>query len=316
MCAHPVGLAILQHPPVIKVLMNPGMCDEERGTMSTGDMMEEEANSTVFASDRAMVALSRRILVAHYEERDIDAMMRLMADDLTWIGPLDFQSARSAAEMRALVEPEYGTRIQIIDEHWGVRRVAGACVVIARYGAIVSGTGREDTEFRQSATFMWALTPDGPRIVHLHMSNSYDVPPRGERLSVPGEDGVGYVMESLVSVDEVDFKRISFNLALGGVRYLAEDSILCLDASEEGCIVVHDDGSFTEQDRLAKVEERMPSRFVRTHRRHIVNSSRVTGVHRFAVELDDGSERPIAERRYIDIVEALEHAAARSLRRS
>lgn len=283
--------------------------------MSMGDTMEEEANSTVWSSDRAMAALSRRILVAHYEERDIDAMMRLMADDLTWIGPLEFQTARSAADMRALVEPEYGTRIQIVDEHWGVRQVAGARVVVARFGAVVSGTEREDTNFRQSATFVWGLTPEGPRVVHLHLSNSYDVPPRGDRLSVPGEDGVSYVMESLVSGDEIDFQRISFNLASGGVRYLAEDGILFLEASEEGCVIVHDGGSFVDRDRLAKVEERLTGRFVRTHRRCVVNAQRVTGVHRFAVELDDGSECPIAERRYIDVVESLERAAAHSLRR-
>lgn len=282
--------------------------------MRTGDMLEKEASSTVWSSDRAMVALSRRILIAHYEERDVDAMMRLMADDLTWIGPLECQSARSATDMRALVEPEYGTRIQVVDEHWGVRQVAGARVVVARFGAIVSGTGREDTEFRQSATFVWGLTPDGPRVVHLHISNSYDVPPRSDRPSIPGEDGVSYVMESLANVDEADFERITFNVEHGGVRYLMEDSILCLDAAKDGCIVVYDGGSFVDRDCLSKVEQRLTKRFVRTHRQCVVNSLRVSGVRRFVAELDNGLERPIAERRFVDVVEGLEQAAACTLR--
>lgn len=264
-------------------------------------------------SGQAVVALSRKVLVDHYERRDIDALMRPMADDLTWIGPLENQHAHAAADMRAIIEPEYGIRVRLVDEQWGMRAVSGARVVVARYGLVADGTEVEDVIFRQAATFVWALSPSGPCVVHLHLSNAYDVPPRVDAPFVPGEDGIAYTIDAVSPPPPVRV-RIRFETPDGHVRFVSEDRILSLRAEGRGIAVAHDEGLLTADGSLSQVEGRLPSWFVRTHRGCIVNARRAVALRRFAVAMDDGSECPVAERRYLEVAEALEAAAERPLR--
>ena len=49
--------------------------------------------------------------------RDIEAVVAPMDDYMTWISPLARQHARSVAEMRALVEPEYVNEVELVYEH-------------------------------------------------------------------------------------------------------------------------------------------------------------------------------------------------------
>lgn len=259
--------------------------------------------------NQTIVGLSREILVNHYERRDLDAVMRAMVDDLTWIGPMEGQHARSAADMLRIIEPEYGTRVSLVDEDWGVRTAGGARIVIGRYGAVAEGTDVEDVVFRQSATFVWVLTPRGPRVVHLHVSNSYDVPARVDQPFVPGEDGVAYAIDAVGPLATSKRQRIRFEVPDIEVCFVAEDRIVRLEAEERGSLVAYDGGILHCNERLAQLEERLPAWFVRTHRRCIANAHRAVGVRRFAVVMDDGSECPIAERRYLEIAEAVQQAA-------
>ena len=263
------------------------------------------AQQTGWPTDRAVLSLSRKVLVDHYVRRDIEAMMEPMDEAMTWVGPLACQHARSAAEMRALVEPEYGNAVELVDEHWGIRSVGAARVVMATYGAIVPDSPAADVVFRQTATFVWGLSAEGPRIVHLHLSNAYDVPARIERACKPGEDPVGYAVASVAASPDGRRSSIRFDEPGGLSRFVPEDSVLCLDAADEGCTVVCDGGPFAERERLSAIEGKLPPCFVRTHRSCIVNARRVESLWRYRVRLDDGRIRPIAERRYLEVAKAI-----------
>ena len=266
-------------------------------------------------SDRAVLALSRKVLTDHYVKRDIEAMMVPMDDSMTWVGPLACQHARSAAEMRALVEPEYWNAVELVDESWGIRSVGAARVVVASYGAVVPDSPVADVVFRQSATFVWGLSADGPRIVHLHLSNAYDVPARAERACRPGEDPIGYTVASVAASPAGRRASIRFDEPGGMSRFVPEDSILCLDAADEGCTVVCDEGFFSERERLSSIEGKLPPCFVRTHRSCIVNARRVESMWRYRAAFDDGQTRPVAERRYLEVMEAVERVAGHSVER-
>lgn len=263
--------------------------------------------------DRTIAAMSRQVLVDHYVNRDIVAVMRRMAPDMTWIGPLACQRTCSAEDMRHMLEPEYGTAAEMFDESWGVRDLPGARVAIGTYRARVPGSAAPELEFLQSATFVWAMTPAGPKVVHLHLSNAYDVPASLDRSAVPGEDAVGYVVDA-VALPAASHKRLAFDVPGAGARYVTEDRVLCLDATEVGSAVVWEGGEFPVRERLAAIEDRLPPSFVRVHRSCIVNAKRVAVLRRFEAVLDDGSSRPIAERRYLEVAEAVERAAGKPLR--
>lgn len=239
--------------------------------------------------------------------------MRFMAPDLTWVGPLSCQRTTTADDMRSMLEPEYDTPVEMFDESWGIRSMGDVRIVTGTFSARAPESHAADLAFLQTATFVWGMAPDGPLVVHLHLSNAYDIPSSLTRPAAPDEDGVEYVIDA-TAPPAVPRDRLRFEAPGGGVIYIAEDRILCLDAAENGCMVVCEGRSFSERDRLSHMENRLPVDFVQIHRSCIVNAKRVAAIRRFEVVLDDGSIRPVAERRYLEIVEAVEEVAGRMLR--
>lgn len=280
------------------------------------DPLKSDHGGYGWPDDRSMVALSRKVLVDHYERRDIDGVMRVMAEDLTWVGPLENQHAHRAVDMRAIIEPEYGIRVRMVDDEWVVRSLPSARVVVGRYGLVVDGTEVEELVFRQAATFVWIPAPAGPRVVHLHLSSAYDVPPRVDEPFSPGEDGIAYVIDAVTPPVTGKRSRIRFETDEGDVRFVAEDRIVRAEAQGRGSSVVFDEGAFHTHERLTQLEERLPEWFVRTHRSCLANARRIVSLRRFAAVMDDGSECPIAERRYLEVGEAVDRAAARSVPRA
>lgn len=274
-----------------------------------------ESGGAEWPEDQTIVCLSREVLANHYERRDLDAVVRAMVPDLTWVGPLDNMHARTAEGMRRIIEPEYGTRVRMVDEDWGIRTAGGARVVVGRYGLVADGTDAEEIVFRQAATFVWALTAAGPRVVHLHLSNSYDVPPRVEAPFEPGEDGISYTIDACAPPPAAGRRRVRFETPEGEVRFAPEDRIVSIASDGRGALVRTDEGRFRAAERLAQIEKRLPGWFVRTHRGCIANARRAASVRRFAVEMDDGSECPVAERRYLEVADAVDAAAERPLPR-
>ena len=288
--------------------------EEDAVNKKKGSEQPKSEQAVIWPSERAIVAMSKQMMVDHFENRDIDAVMRNVAQDMTWVGPLACQRARSAAEMRRIIEPEYGTPVKMHDDRWGIRAVGGTRVVVGTFNIAIPQNEGPDVVLLESVTFVWALSPAGkPLVVHLHVSSAYDVPARLDRPAAAGEDGVGYVLDS-VTTPVAPRTRIRFDVPGGEACFVAEDRILCLDAAGKGCTVVCDGHSFPERQRLVGVVERLPECFVQIHRSCIVNAKRVVAVRRFEVILDNMTTRPIADRRYLEVAEAVEAAAGRSLR--
>ena len=125
------------------------------------------------SKDRAVIELCRRSLVNHFVVRDMDAALAYMADDVEWLGPFSCQTASDKKTMEDILRPEYSIRLALADERWRARKRANTWIVSARYTLLVVSAGEERSmPFKQHATYVWAPTPDGPRIVHLHVSNA------------------------------------------------------------------------------------------------------------------------------------------------
>ena len=279
------------------------------------DVKPRTGGSGEWFDDQYIVYLSREVMVNHYERRDLDAVVRAMVPDLTWVGPFDNMHAHTAEDMRRIIEPEYGTRVRLVDEDWGIRVVEGARVVVGRFGLMAEGTEVEEIVFRQSATFVWTLTPAGPRVVHLHLSNSYDVPPRVDRPFEPGENGISYTIDASTPSVTAGRRRVRFETLEGEARFVPEDRIVALFTEGRGTLVVFDEGRFHANERLAQIEGRLPAWFVHAHRSCIANARRAAAIRRFALVMDDGSECPVSQHRYLDIADAVDRAAERALPR-
>lgn len=282
-------------------------------------MAKKTSNDKPRSSDkqtaRAVIEASRRCLVEHYEHRNINAVIDCMADDITWIGPMDCQHCRSAEAMRAILEPEYGTPVYLHDERWDARRVGDTWIASGLYAADVSDAeGSAAITFHQCATFVWAMTPRGLRVVHLHVSNAYDIPPRLNQPVALGEDAVVYSVESVkegLKEEGSKSRKIAFQNVMGTMNYLDPDEVRCLVVDGPQTVrVEHERGSFSVRGALSDLAKKLPAEFVRSHRSCIVNATHVVETARYRALLDDGSRCPIAEKRYREVVAAIDAAVA------
>ena len=147
------------------------------------------------SKDRAVIELCRRSLVNHFVVRDMDAALAYMADDVEWLGPFSCQTASDKKTMEDILRPEYSIRLALADERWRARKRANTWIVSARYTLlVVSAGGERSMPFKQHATYVWAPTPDGPRIVHLHVSNATDANPLLPSLD-PGQNAIEFLYE-------------------------------------------------------------------------------------------------------------------------
>lgn len=256
-------------------------------------------------TDQAMIMLSRRCLACHYEKRDMDGFMRYLAPDATWIGPLENQYAHTAADVERIVRPSYGTPVALEDDEWEMRILLDHCIVTGRYALVLREDGRERIRLRQSATFVWSLAGGAPSVIHLHVSNSYDVPSRLGRPFECGEDSVAYLLQSVVSPIP-QRRRLAF-ASDEGVRYVSEGSILYLKAEKKRCRVCCDDGAFLTRTGLTCVAASLSEEFLQVHRSYVVNARRVRDITRFEIRLDDGQVCPVSERRYGDVVASIQN---------
>lgn len=201
--------------------------------------------------------------------------------------------------------PEYGIRLALADERWRARKRAGTWIVSACYTLLVVSTdGERSIPFEQRATYVWAPTPDGPRIVHLHVSNTTDANTLLPSLDT-GKNAIEFLYEHFDDQGSGTGK-ISFRDIGGDLHVLHPNELHAVESEGPRCVVKHAHGEFTVRAALADIEEELPARdFLRLHRSCLVHRGRIVSIEGYRAKLDDGSEYPIAERRYRSVKQAL-----------
>ena len=249
----------------------------------------QEQAAEQLPKEHAIIKLSRQSLVNHFVTRNMDVALAHMTDDVEWLGPFACQTASSKKAMQDILRPEYGIRLALADERWRARKRAGTWIVSACYTLlVVSADGERSIPFEQRATYVWAPTPDGPRIVHLHVSNTTEF--LYEHFDDQGS-GTG---------------KISFRDIGGDLHVLHPNELHAVESEGPRCVVKHAHGEFTVRAALADIEEELPARdFLRLHRSCLVHRGRIVSIEGYRAKLDDGSEYPIAERRYRSVKQAL-----------
>ena len=255
------------------------------------------------SKDRAVIELCRRSLVNHFVVRDMDAALAYMADDVEWLGPFSCQTASDKKTMEDILRPEYSIRLALADERWRARKRANTWIVSARYTLlVVSAGGERSMPFKQHATYVRAPTPDGPRIVHLHVSNATDANPLLPSLD-PGQNAIEFLYEHF-DAQGSGAGKLSFRDTDGDVHVLHPNELYAIESDGPRCVIRHAHGKFAVRGALASLEKELPAKdFLRLHRSCLVHRGRIEDHQAL---LDDGSSYPIAERRSREIKQSFE----------
>lgn len=255
--------------------------------------------------ERAIIELSRQSLINHFVTRDMDVALAHMADDVEWLGPFACQTASSKKVMQDILRPEYGIRLALANEKWHARQQASVWIVSACYTLfVVTAGGERSMPFEQRATYVWAPTPGGPRIVHLHVSNATDSNSLLPSLET-GENAIEFIYEHF-DTQGSGTGKLGFRDIDGNLHFLHPNELYAIESEGPRCLVRHAHGEFAMRAALADLEEKLPARdFLRLHRSCLVHRGHIVSIEGHRAKLDDGSEYPIAERRYRAVKQSL-----------
>lgn len=249
---------------------------------------------------QSLIRLSRQSLFDHYVMRDMDAACRYMSETIEWLGPFSCQIASSLQDMKDILKPEYDTVLAVADEQWRARKYDSVWIVSAVYSVMCETSGKEAIlPFVQHATYVWANTTEGPRIVHLHVSNATDDNAVAPPLPL-GEDAVRFLNDNF-DIQGMRGAKFEFNDVVGCTHFLHRSEILCVESDGPRYRVRHSQGEFVVRGSLEQLEEKMGKGFVRTHRSALVNKSHVTEIRGSTLRLDDGYECPLAKKRLASV---------------
>lgn len=152
-------------------------------------------------------------------------------------------------------------------------------------------------------TVCFTLTDDGWKAFHIHSSRKASEQVDEEVFPLKtSRETYEYVREILRTGSKAGI--LPSRVLLEGnteTRYTDPDQILYVEAEGKHSVVHCLDGSFTVNKMISDVEEQVPGTFLRVHRSYLVNTAHISGMRRFVLELSDGTEIPVPERRYGEI---------------
>ena len=126
------------------------------------------------------------------------------------------------------------------------------------------------------SSFIWKSGRDGPKLTYVHMSFS---------LSFPISAGV-----------------LSIHSRHAEIYRIRTEDIMYIEASNTYCQIYCCSNQILANQSISSIEKSLPSLFMRTHRSFIVNKQYVRGIYRYGLDLSNGTQLPIPEKRYMKVV--------------
>lgn len=250
-------------------------------------------------------ALSGAIVEAHYTGCR-QAMLPHLDPHVVWLGAMEGQYADTAAGMLEILEREKGIGFEIQHAEYRIVYADDQCATV--FGVLRVHTAEDSglvLAFRQRITFQYLRTGEGPKAVHIHVSNDWQVKEANEELPFrAGKETYRYVQEILRRNGRAP-EKLSVRDIHHHSRIIVADEIIFAEAEKTHCILHCVDGTVEIHERFDRLAARLPKGFVRVHRSYVVNSSYVIGLKRFAVLLCDGYALPVPERGYTRIKKLL-----------
>lgn len=266
--------------------------------------MAEEA---VLDADR-LPALAQAIVGAYYS-LNADPLFDAITDDCLFVteagtilsSPDELRRAlESKAKSPAMMVRE--TDFRLMTPHCSIE-ASGSAVVVGSYELYTSPREQLLYASSQVMTLCFRPTEAGWKAFHLHVTNTLSEPVAEEIFPVrASRETYEYVREILRTGTRTGI--LPSRIMLEGVdnaHYVNPDDILYIEAEGKRSVVHCLEATFSIASLISEVAKQMPGTFLRVHRSYLVNTAHISGMRKFMLELSDGTEIPIPERRYIEV---------------
>lgn len=261
-------------------------------------MSEPEIPGTAFDADVQADLVDRsRAFLYNFMNGDGEANLPLFADRIAFVSPSPTQPVYDVdAYLRysqAVRDEDY--RVVLMDQSLTpVPLEPDFCCVLLRCRLFLS-MGAGHLKYKGVFVryfFLWTLRGEGPRLLSVETSYQRTRDEGGspaERMAEVREAASldGFLSERLLEFR--DDRRVS--------HFVGADGILYAEARGHKCAIHCVEGTFTVNEGIGAVEERLGPGFVRIHRSYLVNPQHLRTLSDRGATLDDGETLPVPARR-------------------
>lgn len=251
--------------------------------------------------------LSRELIKRVYQH-DINWCLSVCSPAITVIGDSKDLFARGFDDVTQLAirMPKRRANLLVgeIDATCEQPADASAVVVTARFLAASDPTTGEMHAEQNRATFVWILTDEGYRLLHLHTSVPHE--PSGADVQGISQETYRYakmLLDQVLRRSAVGIRDIE-----GATHYVSDIEVRYIEASRQRSVVHCLNGTIVVRRGFKELVDEFGSSLVTIHRSFAVNPLHVRSVRADVVVLDDGSEVPLPQRRSAEMRQRLNEA--------
>lgn len=260
-----------------------------------------------FEADR-LPALAQNIIGAYYSQ-SIAPLLEALTDDCLFVTERGSILA-SRDKLRAALESKPDlpsmmvreTDFRLASPRAGLE-TAREAVVVGSYKLYSSPREQMLFASTQIITVCFRLTETGWKAFHIHVTNKHSEPVDEEMFPMRiSRETYEYVREILRTGTRTGILPSRLMLeSTDGSHYVNPDDILYIEAEGKRSVVHCLESQFAIASLISEVSKQMPGTFLRVHRSYLVNTAHISGMRKFMLELSDGTEIPIPERRYTEV---------------
>ena len=262
------------------------------------------------------VNLTREIIRLHYE-RELEAILKHMDENVVWIGPLGSQYVQGAENVREILSIEQEIPFEVTDAHYSLLyEDEQTAAVYGHYTATNTGVCHYLFTQEQRCTFIYRKTPGGLKVIFMHVSNPADnLLGKNEEFPFAVGKKAYELVNQKIRENRKRAQRIKFKDTANGDYYVNLNGVLYIEAQHRKCQVKCLKRSFEIKEMISAVEKELPDNFLRIHRSYIVNMDYVIDCHRYQVNMVKGIQLPIPVKRYTEVFDQLTAYYSRQLQK-
>lgn len=243
-----------------------------------------------------MPELSKMMIREHYA-RNFDFVLSYIAEDISWIGPLEEQYTVGKDIFAEKLTPEQDTQVVVSeDEYYIAASNKDFCTVVGKYVATTAPGSELLLKVKQRVTFQWIWRDKRPQVIHLHLSNPWEYVDKNEPFPYrAAKEAYDYICQNHIS----DNKIVALKSTDNDTMFVELDKIIYVEAQRTHCIIHGMDRSIIVKNKISELTREFPEQFCRVHRCFLVNINYVVKTMRYEVVLCNKVVLPVPEKKYL-----------------
>ncbi len=242
-----------------------------------------------------MPELSKMMIREHYA-RNFEFVLSYIADEISWVGPLEEQYVIGKDVFKEKLTPEQDTKVDVSeDEYYIAASGKDFCTVVGRYVAATDPGSKMLLVMKQRVTFQWIWRDKKPQVVHLHLSNPWEYVDKDEPFPYrAAKEAYEYICQNHIS----DNRIIPLSSVDNETIFVELNKIIYIEAERTHCIIHGIDRKVTVKNRISELARELSGQFCRVHRSFLVNINYISRTNRYEVILCNKVVLPVPEKRY------------------